>query len=580
MNYNAKKILTIFLIVLLTGIIPVAAASAAELVATEVVAGVSDAEIVVVQGGDWATFDIVLSASGNVGSPNAVRIPTKFEVSGSSVTTSELSSTYSFSGINPTAQTVQVTARALPGAVPNSYVVLIPITFVSSDKLNNNNPDYLTIRVVTATPSDIIPPVLELPADITAEATGPAGAIVTFAVSATDDVDGSVTANATPASGSTFALGTTTVNVSATDTAGNIANGSFTVTVQDTTPPSITAPADFSVEGNTTGGATDVSLGTPTVSDIVDSAPTVTNNAPALFPLGPTTVTWTATDASGNFATATQVVTVVDTTAPSITAPADFSVEGNTTGGATGVSLGTPTVSDIVDSAPTETNNAPAFFPLGPTTVTWIATDASGNFATATQVVTVVDTTAPSITAVSSVTVIVGAPSSVLPSPTVFDIVDPNPTVTNDAPAFFSPGSTVVTWTATDASGNSNTATTTVTANYTFSGILQPINSNGTSTFKLGSTVPVKFQLYDANDAFVTNAVARIYVTQISKTVFGVEEEAVSTASATTGNFFRYDSTDNQYIFNLGTKSLSRGTWYIYIELNDGSLKTVQISLR
>lgn len=501
MNYNAKKILTIFLIVLLTGIIPVAAASAAELVATEVVAGVSDAEIVVVQGGDWATFDIVLSASGNVGSPNAVRIPTKFEVSGSSVTTSELSSTYSFSGINPTAQTVQVTARALPGAVPNSYVVLIPITFVSSDKLNNNNPDYLTIRVVTATPSDIIPPVLELPADITAEATGPAGAIVTFAVSATDDVDGSVTANATPASGSTFALGTTTVNVSATDTAGNIANGSFTVTVQDTTPPSITAPADFSVEGNTTGGATDVSLGTPTVSD-------------------------------------------------------------------------------IVDSAPTETNNAPAFFPLGPTTVTWIATDASGNFATATQVVTVVDTTAPSITAVSSVTVIVGAPSSVLPSPTVFDIVDPNPTVTNDAPAFFSPGSTVVTWTATDASGNSNTATTTVTANYTFSGILQPINSNGTSTFKLGSTVPVKFQLYDANDAFVTNAVARIYVTQISKTVFGVEEEAVSTASATTGNFFRYDSTDNQYIFNLGTKSLSRGTWYIYIELNDGSLKTVQISLR
>ena len=42
----------------------------------------------------------------------------------------------------------------------------------------------------------------------------------------------------------------------------------------------------------------------------------ITNNAPALFPIGVTTVTWTATDASGNTATATQTVTVNDTQAP------------------------------------------------------------------------------------------------------------------------------------------------------------------------------------------------------------------------------------------------------------------------
>jgi hypothetical protein len=54
-----------------------------------------------------------------------------------------------------------------------------------------------------------------------------------------------------------------------------------------------------------------VDLGDPTVSDVCDPAPTVVNDAPALFPLGPTTVTWTATDTSGNVATDEQVVTVV-----------------------------------------------------------------------------------------------------------------------------------------------------------------------------------------------------------------------------------------------------------------------------
>lgn len=350
-------------------------------------------------------------------------------------------------------------------------------------------------------PADTTAPVLLLPAPITAEATGPGGAVVDFGVSVHDAVDGTVAATATPASGFLFPLGPTTVHVSASDAAGNTATGTFTVTVVDTTRPTITAPAAISVEGNATGGVTGVALGTPTVSDIVDPAPTVTNNAPALFPLGQTTVTWTATDASGNYATATQVVTVVDTTRPTITA-------------------------------------------------------------------------------VGSLTVIVGSPSSALPSPTVVDLVDPSPTVTNNAPAFFPPGNTLVTWTATDASDNFATATTTVTAHYAFGGIRQPINSNGSSIFRLGSTVPVKFQLRDANGNFVTNAVAQIFLARVTGEVFGEEKDAVSTSNATTGNLFRYDSTDNQYIFNWGTRGLSTGTWQIRIVLDDGSIHTVLIGLR
>jgi hypothetical protein len=88
-----------------------------------------------------------------------------------------------------------------------------------------------------------------------------------------------------------------------------------TVTIQDTIPPLITAPPDIEVECESHEG-TAVALGLPLVFDQCDSNPTVSNDAPALFPLGPTVVTWTATDASGNFAVDTQTVTVVDTTPP------------------------------------------------------------------------------------------------------------------------------------------------------------------------------------------------------------------------------------------------------------------------
>jgi hypothetical protein len=82
------------------------------------------------------------------------------------------------------------------------------------------------------------------------------------------------------------------------------------ITVQDTTPPTLTPPPDVEVEESHPAG-TPVDLGQPTVSDNCDPNPTVENDAPALFPLGTTTVTWTATDASGNVATAQQMVTVV-----------------------------------------------------------------------------------------------------------------------------------------------------------------------------------------------------------------------------------------------------------------------------
>src|SRR4029077_6851506 len=87
-----------------------------------------------------------------------------------------------------------------------------------------------------------------------------------------------------------------------------------------------------------------VPLGNATVSDI--EPVTITNNAPQTFPLGKTIVLWTAKDASGNISNATQIVDVVDTTAPNLTPPADVTFEATSLDNNT-VPLGNATVSDI-----------------------------------------------------------------------------------------------------------------------------------------------------------------------------------------------------------------------------------------
>jgi hypothetical protein len=90
------------------------------------------------------------------------------------------------------------------------------------------------------TVQDKTSPIVTVPSDITAEATGPSGAAVSFSASASDLVDGLVAVSCLPASGSTFALGTTLVTCSATDIHNNTGTESFNITVHDTTPPTIT----------------------------------------------------------------------------------------------------------------------------------------------------------------------------------------------------------------------------------------------------------------------------------------------------------------------------------------------------
>lgn len=104
--------------------------------------------------------------------------------------------------------------------------------------------------------------------------------------------------------------GVYSVTLTVTDPDGLSSSDEVVITVNtDLTAPIIMDPSDLTVFANTNGGFTG-SIGTATVSDECDGNPSLTNDALAIFPLGNTTVTYTATDASGNIATATQVVTV------------------------------------------------------------------------------------------------------------------------------------------------------------------------------------------------------------------------------------------------------------------------------
>jgi hypothetical protein len=143
----------------------------------------------------------------------------------------------------------------------------------------------------------------------------------------------------------------------------------------------------------------------------------------------------------------------------------------------------------------------------------------------------------------------------------------------------FVPGTTQVTCTATDSAANTTTKHFNVTVVYSWSGLLQPINTDGGSIFKLGSTVPIKFQLTAAS-AGVQNALVKLYFAKVSNSVVGTDLEATSTASATTGNLFRYDVSTGQYVFNWGTKGLTTGSYQLKIELGDGVVRTVIVSLR
>ncbi len=170
----------------------------------------------------------------------------------------------------------------------------------------------------TPTPEEPVntAPTLHLPSSpIVVEANGPWGAQAYFEVSAKDEQDEvAPVATASPESGSTFGLGETTVNVSATDKGGLTTTGSFLVKVQDTTAPWIQLNSNQCTENLTVPVGSEFFEPGAWAYDSVDQYVEVSSSGSVdTSTVGSYTITYTAKDRSGNAATpVTRTVTVVN----------------------------------------------------------------------------------------------------------------------------------------------------------------------------------------------------------------------------------------------------------------------------
>jgi len=323
------------------------------------------------------------------------------------------------------------------------------IAWTATDNHDNITTAYQRITVVDTTTPTIIPPqdILAEVVDLTMNYIG------LGELSASDSVGIESVTNDKPI---TFPFGSTTITWTVTDTSGNILQATQVVTLVDTTDPEIIAPSDIVAEATSLSG-TMIELGEATAHDVMGIA-SITEHPPRFFVLGETTVTWTATDTSGNSASVTQTVTIVDTTSPIITAPDSITMEA-TSADSNIVALGNPISSDLVD-IPSISNNAPDVFPLGETTITWTAVDESGNSASATQTVTIVDTTSPELTMPEDIMISAFSLEKQVEigEAQAHDLAGSVLTITNDAPDTFPLGDTVVTWNVSDELGNSSSS--------------------------------------------------------------------------------------------------------------------------
>lgn len=329
-----------------------------------------------------------------------------------------------------------------------------------------------------------------------------------------------LTVSCTPTNGSFLSLGMYTVTCLAIDGCGGNTNScSFTLNVVDTTPPAISCPTNVTVE---CGQSTEPSnTGTATASDTCDSNPLVTHsdNVSGACPVF-IYRTWTAIDHNGNSNQCTQVITVRDTTPPSISCPSDkqLACGASTAPSNTGMATGTDTCSAVsigfIDAA-------------GPTNCTgqvginrtWFATNLCSNMNFCVQHITFVDTTPPVISCPATVTANTdagqcSASGVALGNPTATDNCGGTPSVTNNAPTQFAKSTNAVIWTATDGCGNSSACTQKVivvdnqapvlngcpaptTNNQCFSQV--PSAPTVTATDNCDGSVPVRFSETQSN---------------------------------------------------------------------------------
>jgi len=302
---------------------------------------------------------------------------------------------------------------------------------------------------------------------------------------ALDNIDGDITANiaiVNPVNTSLVGAYIITYNVS--DAAGNLADEvTRTVNVSaipDTTTPVITAPVDQTFEA--TGSSTTPTLVEATATDNVDPNPVITY-IPHSFPVGETTVTWTATDASGNASTITSNVIIQDTTPPVIASHNNVTVEADLLIG-TVVNYDLPIATDLVDGSVAIICAPPSgsLFAIATTKVDCTAHDTADNINNVFFNVIVQDTTKPVIVINGSTLINLHVGDSYTDEgATASDNIDGDITskisVGGDSVNTSAPGVYYITYNVSDNAGNSaNQITRTVAVSDVSAPVINPIS--------------------------------------------------------------------------------------------------------
>lgn len=301
---------------------------------------------------------------------------------------------------------------------------------------------------------------------------------------------------------------------------------------------------------------TDVEDGT-----ITDVSPTVTGPDAN----GTVTVTCSYTDTGGITGTAVKTYQVVasQNTAPSVSVTG---VSSDTTYEFGQVPTVGCSITDAEDAGAAATPTVGAItgplasYGLGSVTVTCSYTDTGGLTGTATATYTITDTTKPTLQVPTSISqwATSNDGATVTYSATATDGVDASPSVscTPESGSVFPIGTTTVTCTATDEAGNAATGTFTVTVapSCTASILKQPINADGSSVFKIGSSIPLKIALSNCFGTTPDQVAPQVSLRRLDTAPDGTVKQVLSSGSANEGTTMRYDAAGWQHIYNLSTK--------------------------
>ncbi|MCI0745114.1 MAG: DUF5011 domain-containing protein, partial [Verrucomicrobia subdivision 3 bacterium] len=390
------------------------------------------------------------------------------------------------------------------------------------------------------------------------------------------------------------AIGSYTVSYDVSDPSGNAAvTMTRTIQVVDTTSPTIACPVNIA-QPNDPGECGAIVNYIATATDTCDAAPTLTCHPPtgSMFPKGTTTVICSATDASENSALCSFTVTITDAEVPLANCPGDITTHCDAGECGAVVNFGVGASDNCTGASITCNPPSGSLFPVGTNLVTCTALDAAANIANCTFNVIVTDDDPPAMTAPADMMV----PCSLDP---VVAVTFANPvasdncglaTIVCEPPSgsTFPVGTTTVTCTATDPSGNNTSCSFNVTRlPFEFNGFLAPLGGADAAggsfidplrTFRLTSNIPLKFRAACSGSAVVIGVHTVQAFRYTSADHYDMVYDATPTDTATTENQFRL--TDNIWHFNLDTTPLTKGIWKIVVTLSDGSAHEVWVALR